>query len=119
MFVGWLFLVWFLGIGLLGVFKIVENMEFGYNVMYGQFDWLNDLSFNGINYDWDIMVIGFDWKYIYNYIYYIYINIVGMDYDVGYGLVCVSDVQVWEFCFLLNLFLVVQLMVFFEWYVGI
>ncbi|SSX66639.1 fatty acid desaturase [Acinetobacter johnsonii] len=42
-----------------------------------------------------------------------------MDHDVGYGLVRVSDAQVWEPRFLLNLPLAAQLMVFFEWYVGI
>ena len=39
MFAGWLPPVWLLGTGLLGVSKIVENMELGHNVMHGQFDW--------------------------------------------------------------------------------
>ena len=119
MFAGWLPPVWLLGTGLLGVSKIVENMELGHNVMHGQFDWLNDPSLNGTNYDWDTMATGPDWKHTHNYIHHTYTNIVGMDHDVGYGLVRVSDAQVWEPRFLLNLPLAAQLMVFFEWYVGI
>ncbi len=62
--------------------------------MHGQFDWLNDPSLNGTNYDWDTMATGPDWKHTHNYIHHTYTNIVGMDHDVGYGLVRVSDAQV-------------------------
>ena len=47
MFGGWIPPVWLLGTGLLGISKIVENMELGHNVMHGQFDWLNDPNLNG------------------------------------------------------------------------
>ncbi|WP_374666604.1 fatty acid desaturase [Acinetobacter sp.] len=119
MFAGWLPPVWLLGTGLLGISKIVENMELGHNVMHGQFDWLNDPSLNGANYDWDTMATGPDWKYTHNYIHHTYTNIVGMDHDVGYGLIRVSDAQKWEPRFLFNLPLAAQLMLFFEWYVGV
>ncbi|MGE8683189.1 MAG: fatty acid desaturase family protein [Acinetobacter sp.] len=119
MFAGWLPPVWLLGTGLLGLSKIVENMELGHNVMHGQFDWLNDPSLNGVNYDWDTMATGPDWKYTHNYIHHTYTNIVGMDHDVGYGLIRVSDAQKWEPRFLFNLPLAAQLMLFFEWYVSV
>lgn len=119
MFAGWVPPVWLVGTGLLGISKIVENMELGHNVMHGQFDWLNDPSLNGVNYDWDTMSTGDDWKYTHNYIHHTYTNIVGMDHDVGYGLIRVSDSQKWEPRFLFNIPLAIQLMVFFEWYVGI
>ena len=119
MFAGWLPPVRLLGTGLLGVSKIVENMELGHNVMHGQFDWLNDPSLNGANYDWDTMATGPDWKYTHNYIHHTYTNIVGMDHDVGYGLIRVSESQKWEPRFLLNIPLAAQLMLFFEWYVGV
>ncbi|MCW8039676.1 MULTISPECIES: acyl-CoA desaturase [Acinetobacter] len=119
MFAGWLPPVWLLGTGLLGMSKIVENMELGHNVMHGQFDWLNDPSLNGANYDWDTMATGPDWKYTHNYIHHTYTNIVGMDHDVGYGLIRVSESQKWEPRFLLNIPLAAQLMLFFEWYVGV
>ncbi len=119
MFAGWMPPVWLLGTGLLGISKIVENMELGHNVMHGQFDWLNDPSLNGTTYDWDTIATGDDWKYTHNYIHHTYTNIVGMDHDVGYGLVRVSDAQKWEPRFLFNIPLGIQLMVFFEWYVGL
>jgi len=87
--------------------------------MHGQFDWLNDPSLNGANYDWDTMATGDDWKHTHNYIHHTYTNIVGKDHDVGYGLLRVSESQKWEPRFLFNLPLAIQLMVFFEWYVGL
>ena len=119
MFGGWIPPVWVIGTGLLGISKIVENMELGHNVMHGQFDWLNDSSLNGANYDWDTMSSGDDWKYTHNYLHHTYTNIVGKDHDVGYGLLRVSESQKWEPRFLLNIPLAIQLMVFFEWYVGV
>ncbi len=119
MFGGWLPPVWLVGTGLLGISKIVENMELGHNVMHGQFDWLNDPSLNGANYDWDTMATGDDWKYTHNYVHHTYTNIVGKDHDIGYGLLRVSESQKWEPRFLLNIPLAIQLMVFFEWYVGV
>jgi fatty acid desaturase len=41
---GWLPPFWLAGTALLGVSKIVENMELGHNVMHGQYDWMNDAS---------------------------------------------------------------------------
>lgn len=118
MFAGWLPPVWLLGTGLLGVSKIVENMELGHNVMHGQFDWLNDPSLNGASYDWDTTSSGDDWKHTHNFIHHTYTNIVGKDHDVGYGLLRVSASQPWEPRFLFNIPLAIQLMLFFEWYVG-
>lgn len=119
MVAGWLPPVWLLGTGLLGISKIVENMELGHNVMHGQFDWLNDPSLNGTNYDWDTIATGDDWKYTHNYVHHTYTNIVGKDHDVGYGLIRVSESQPWEPRFLFNIPLAIQLMIFFEWYVGV
>lgn len=62
MFGGWIPPVWLLGTGLLGISKIVENMELGHNVMHGQFDWLNEPSLNGNTYDWDTIASGDDWR---------------------------------------------------------
>lgn len=118
MFGGWLPPVWLLGTGLLGLSKIVENMELGHNVMHGQFDWLNDPSLNGASYDWDTMSTGDDWKYTHNYIHHTFTNIIGKDHDVGYGLLRVSQAQPWEPRFIFNIPMALQLMVFFEWYVG-
>lgn len=119
MFGGWVPPIWVMGTSLLGLSKIVENMELGHNVMHGQFDWLNDPSLNGANYDWDTVGTGDDWKYTHNYVHHTYTNIVGQDHDVGYGLLRVSELQQWEPRFLFNIPAAIQLMVFFEWYVGV
>lgn len=119
MFGGWIPPVWLIGTGLLGISKIVENMELGHNVMHGQYDWLNDASLRGNQFDWDNVCTGEDWRYTHNYIHHTYTNIVGQDHDVGYGILRVSEEQKWEPRFLFNVPLAVQLMVFFEWYVGI
>lgn len=119
MFGGWIPPVWLLGTGLLGISKIVENMELGHNVMHGQFDWLNEPSLNGNTYDWDTIASGDDWRETHNYVHHTYINIVGKDHDVGYGILRVSDQQKWEPRHLFNIPLALQLMFFFEWYVGV
>ncbi|HCQ9956864.1 acyl-CoA desaturase [Acinetobacter baumannii] len=119
MFCGWIPPVWLLGTGLLGISKIVENMELGHNVMHGQFDWLNEPSLNGNTYDWDTIASGDDWRETHNYVHHTYTNIVGKDHDVGYGILRVSDQQKWEPRHLFNIPLALQLMFFFEWYVGV
>lgn len=119
MFAGWLPPVWLLGTALLGASKIVENMELGHNVMHGQYDWLNDASLRGNDYDWDNVCTGDDWRHTHNYLHHTYTNIVGQDHDVGYGILRVSEDQAWEPRFLFNVPLAIQLMVFFEWYVGV
>ncbi|TXJ06332.1 MAG: acyl-CoA desaturase [Acinetobacter sp.] len=119
MFGGWIPPVWLLATGMLGVSKIVENMELGHNVMHGQFDWLNDESLRGNDYDWDNVCTGDDWRYTHNYLHHTYTNIVGQDHDVGYGLLRVTEEQEWMPLNLLNVPLAMQLMFFFEWYVGV
>ena len=119
MFGGWIPPVWLLGTVLLGISKIVENMELGHNVMHGQFDWLNEPSLNGNTYDWDTIASGDDWRETHNYVHHTYTNIVGKDHDVGYGILRVSDQQKWEPRHLFNIPLALQLMFFFEWYVGV
>ncbi|EPF6424346.1 TPA: acyl-CoA desaturase [Acinetobacter baumannii] len=119
MFGGWIPPVWLLGTGLLSISKIVENMELGHNVMHGQFDWLNEPSLNGNTYDWDTIASGDDWRETHNYVHHTYTNIVGKDHDVGYGILRVSDQQKWEPRHLFNIPLALQLMFFFEWYVGV
>ncbi|GAA5012614.1 acyl-CoA desaturase [Acinetobacter puyangensis] len=119
MFAGWIPPVWLVATGMLGVSKIVENMELAHNVMHGQYDWLNDDSLRGNDYDWDNVCTGEDWRYTHNYLHHTYTNIIGQDHDVGYGILRVSAEQPWELRFLFNLPLAAQLMLFFEWYVGI
>src|ERR1700712_4494343 len=40
---------WVAGTAMLGVAKILENMEIGHNVMHGQWDWMNDPEIHSSN----------------------------------------------------------------------
>ena len=38
---------WLLGTAMLGVAKILDNMEIGHNIMHGQYDWMRDPAISG------------------------------------------------------------------------
>lgn len=116
---GWLPPVWLLATGMLGVSKIVENMELGHNVMHGQFDWLNDPALNGAKYDWDNTCAGDDWRHSHNFMHHTYTNIIGKDRDVGYGLLRMTEQQEWKPTNLFNIPKTVMLALGFEWFVGV
>lgn len=115
MFGGWIPPVWLLASAMLGVSKIVENMELGHNVMHGQYDWLNDPSLNGATYDWDTVCAGEDWKYTHNFMHHTYTNVLGKDHDIGYGLLRMTEEQPWTPDSLLNLPKATFLMLTFQW----
>lgn len=115
MFGGWIPPVWLIATGMLGVSKIVENMELGHNVMHGQYDWLNDPSLSGATYDWDTICTGEDWKYTHNYIHHTYTNVLGRDHDIGYGVMRMTREQKWEPRFLFNVPIAMILSTGFEW----
>lgn len=52
---------------------------------------MNDKYINLKGYEWDIVCDGVSWNWVYNYEYYIYINIIGKDRDFGYGLFCLFN----------------------------
>ncbi len=88
--------LWLLGAGMLGVAKIVENMELGHNVMHGQWDWMNDPEIHSSSWEWDTTCPSVQWKHSHNFVHHKYTNIVGMDDDVGYGILRVTRDQPWE-----------------------
>lgn len=88
--------LWLLGAGMLGVAKIIENMELGHNVMHGQWDWMNDPEVHSANWEWDNADPSAHWKQTHNYLHHKYTNILGMDDDVGYGLLRVTRDQRWS-----------------------
>jgi len=103
------------GILLLGLAKILENMEIGHNVMHGQYDWMNDPLIDGKRYDWDNVAPAQDWKHGHNYLHHTYTNIHGMDKDIGYGLLRIDEAQPWYPSHRANLPAAFLLMLFFEW----
>ncbi|GAB2658684.1 NADPH-dependent stearoyl-CoA 9-desaturase [Gordonia jinhuaensis] len=87
---------WLVGTALLSTAKIIENMELGHNVMHGQWDWMNDPEIHSSSWEWDTTCPSVQWKHSHNYIHHKYTNIVGMDDDVGYGILRVTRDQRWE-----------------------
>ncbi len=111
------FNLWVLGAGvvLLGLSKILENMEIGHNVMHGQYDWMNDPMIDGRRYEWDNVAPAQDWKHGHNFLHHTYTNIHGKDRDIGYGLLRIDEDQLWYPNHRFNLPLAFLLMLFFEW----
>ena len=93
---GWFPPTWLLGTLLLALGKILENMELGHNVIHGQYDWMNDPEFDGRTYEWDIAGPADFWRRTHNHVHHTYTNVLGMDDDVGYGLVRLFPEQRWK-----------------------
>ncbi|MGV9714258.1 fatty acid desaturase family protein [Gordonia sp. NPDC003424] len=111
--------LWWAGAGALGLAKIIENMELGHNVMHGQWDWMNDPEIHSTSWEWDNTGPSAHWKHTHNYIHHKYTNVLGMDDDVGYGVLRVTRDQRWRPYYLGNLFYNTLLAVGFEYGVAV
>jgi linoleoyl-CoA desaturase len=116
--VGW-FLCWPLGTLLLGLAKILENMEIGHNVMHGQYDFMRDPHLNGKSYEWDIVGTADNWRKTHNFKHHTYTNVRGMDDDIGYGLLRLFPEQRWRPFFLAQPLVAILFALAFEWGVAI
>ncbi|QNG19420.1 fatty acid desaturase [Rhodococcus triatomae] len=110
---------WLLGAGMLGVSKIIENMELGHNVMHGQWDWMNDPEVHSSTWEWDNTGPSAHWKQTHNYLHHKYTNVLGMDDDVGYGLLRVTRDQRWKPFNAGNILYNALLAGFFQWGVAV
>ncbi|RZI92386.1 MAG: acyl-CoA desaturase, partial [Microbacterium sp.] len=81
---------WVLGTTALAVAKSVENMEIGHNVGHGQWDWMNDPEIHSSSWEWDMAGLSSQWRYSHNYRHHVFSNIVGMDDDLGYGVIRIT-----------------------------
>ncbi|OBI77261.1 fatty acid desaturase family protein [Mycobacterium asiaticum] len=109
---------WWAGTTTLAVAKIVENMEIGHNVMHGQWDWMNDPEIHSSTWEWDMSGSSKHWRFTHNFVHHKYTNILGMDDDVGYGLLRVTRDQRWKKFNIFNLVYNALLALLFEWGVG-
>ena len=87
---------WLLGTAMLGVSKIMDNMEIGHNIMHGQYDWMRDPAISGRSFEWDTACPADQWRHSHNYMHHTHTNIVGMDRDIGYGILRMSEDQPWK-----------------------
>lgn len=110
---------WFAGVALLSVAKIIENMEIGHNVMHGQWDWMNDPEIHSSSWEWDNTDPAKHWKITHNYLHHKYTNVLGMDDDIGYGLLRVTRDQRWKPFNLGNPLYNLVLQLFFEYGVAV
>lgn len=110
---------WILGTLLLGISKILENMELGHNVMHGQYDWMQDPYLNGKTYEWDIVGTSDNWRETHNFRHHTYTNIRGMDEDIGYGLVRLFPEQRWKPGYLFQPLYSILFALLFQWGVAI
>ena len=110
---------WWAGTVTLGVAKIIENMEIGHNVMHGQWDWMNDPEIHSTTWEWDMSGASKHWRFTHNFMHHKYTNLLGMDDDVGYGLLRVTRDDKWKPFNLGNVLYNTILALGFEWGVGL
>ncbi|MDH6281952.1 fatty acid desaturase family protein [Prescottella agglutinans] len=107
--------VWAAGTAMLSLAKIIENMELGHNVTHGQWDWMNDPEIHSTTWEWDMTGPSEHWKRAHNYTHHTYTNIVGMDDDVGFGILRMTRDEKWRPINLLQPIANVILAATFEW----
>ncbi len=110
---------WVAGTTMLGVAKILENIEIGHNVMHGQWDWMNDPEIHSSSWEWDTMQPAEQWKHSHNYIHHTFTNVLGRDNDIGYGILRISRDQKWRPSHLGNPIWNLLLATLFEWGVAL
>jgi fatty acid desaturase len=103
-----------LGTAMLGIAKILENMEIGHNVMHAQWDWMKDPNIQSNTWEWDTMSPSDRWMHSHNVVHHTWTNVVGKDLDVGYGIMRVTAMQKWHPAYLFQPITFVLLMLLFE-----
>jgi fatty acid desaturase len=103
------------GTAMLGLSKILENMEIGHNVIHGQWDWMNDPEIHSSTWEWDNVCPADQWKHSHNVVHHTWTNVMGKDRDVGYEILRVSEKQPWRPVYLAQPFYNALLALLFEW----
>jgi fatty acid desaturase len=110
---------WVAGTTMLGLAKIIENMELGHNVIHGQWDWMNDPEVHSSAWEWDTACPSEQWKHSHNFVHHKYTNVVGKDDDVGYGILRVTRDQKWHPVYLAQPITNAMLATFFQYAVAL
>jgi fatty acid desaturase len=106
---------WWLGTLGLAAAKSIENMEVAHNVGHGQWDWMNDPEIHSTTWEWDMAGLSSQWRYSHNYRHHVNTNVVGVDDDLGYGVLRVTRDQEWNPSYLFAPLRSVLLALGFEW----
>ena len=107
--------IWVLGTSMLACSKILENMELGHNISHGQWDWMNDPEIHSNSWEWDQVGPSSQWKRAHNYSHHVYTNVVGMDDDIGFGILRMTRDVAWRPVNLIQPLANVVLATTFEW----
>ena len=111
---GWLF-----GTAALAFAKSVENMEIGHNVSHGQWDWMNNPEIHSNTWEWDMVAVSSHWRYSHNYRHHVFNNVVGVDDDLGFGVMRVTRDEPWKPEHLVQPLRNMLLAAIFEWGIGL
>ncbi|MCV7281754.1 fatty acid desaturase [Mycolicibacterium flavescens] len=106
---------WLAGTAALAYAKSVENMEIGHNVGHGQWDWMNDPEIHSSTWEWDMVAVSAQWRYSHNYRHHVFSNVVGVDDDLGFGIMRISRDIPWQPVHLLQPVRNMLLALIFEW----
>ncbi|MHC9290834.1 fatty acid desaturase family protein [Mycobacterium sp. LTG2003] len=106
---------WVVGTAALAYAKSVENMEIGHNVGHGQWDWMNDPEIHSTTWEWDMVGPSAQWRYSHNYHHHVFSNVLGVDDDLGFGVLRMTRDQPWEPQHLVQPLRNVLLALVFEW----
>ena len=106
---------WVLGTTALAVAKSIENMELGHNIGHGQWDWMNDPEIHSSTWEWDMAGVSSQWRFSHNYRHHMFTNVVGVDDDLGFGVLRVTRDQKWQRSHLFSPLRNIALAIMFEW----
>ena len=106
---------WAVGTASLAFAKSVENMELGHNIVHGQWDWMNDPEIHSNTWEWDMAGLSSQWRYSHNYRHHVFTNVIGVDDDIGFGIMRVTRDEPWQRKHLMQPLRNLLLAVIFEW----
>jgi fatty acid desaturase len=110
---------WAAGTAALAAAKCIENMELGHNISHGQWDWMNDPEIHSSVWEWDAAGPTSHWRHSHNYLHHVFANVVGVDEDLGFGIMRVTRDQEWRPSTLAQPLRAVLLALAFEWGVAL
>jgi fatty acid desaturase len=110
---------WSVGTAALAAAKCIENMELGHNISHGQWDWMNDPEIHSTSWEWDMAALTSQWQNSHNYKHHVFSNVVGVDDDLGFGVLRVTRDEKWQRSALAQPLRALLLALFFEWGVAL
>jgi NADPH-dependent stearoyl-CoA 9-desaturase len=110
---------WAAGTAALAAAKCIENMELGHNISHGQWDWMNDPEIHSTSWEWDMAGLTSQWQNSHNYKHHVFSNVVGVDDDLGFGVLRVTRDEEWKPGALMQPLRAGLLALLFEWGVAL